>query len=301
MSWFHTREVYPGVWLVAEPSHVNSWLVAGRDRAVLLDTGLGIAPIRPVVEQLTHAPVSVLNTHAHFDHIGGNHEFDEIAIHELGAPVLKRGVPAALLADYLHYTQRLIAATATYRQLDADLFHLLSPDSDPRPLPHGFTPEAWQIPATQATQTLRDGDQVDLGDRTLTVLHTPGHSPDSISLLDERNGLLFAGDTVNTGPIYAQLPDSDIEAFAASTRRLAELAPALRSVLVHHFGRVATKPSFLVSVANAFAQVLQGDTPINPASDCLGRDVREARFEGFSVLLAVEAVDQMALGQKAAA
>jgi len=45
MSWFQTRQLHAGVWLVAEPSHVNTWLVAGRERAVLLDTGLGIAPI----------------------------------------------------------------------------------------------------------------------------------------------------------------------------------------------------------------------------------------------------------------
>jgi glyoxylase-like metal-dependent hydrolase (beta-lactamase superfamily II) len=285
MSWFHTREVHPGVWLVAEPSHVNSWLVAGTERAVLLDTGLGIAPIRPVVERLTEVPISVLNTHSHFDHIGGNHEFDEIVIHELGAPALEQDVAADLLADYLDYTQRLLAAAADYRRLDADLFHLLSADSDPRPLPADFDPAAWRIPAGRATGTLKDGDRVDLGGRTLEVLHTPGHSPDSICLLDERAGLLFGADTINTGPIYAQLPESDLDDFAASTARLAELAPALRSVLVHHFGLVEVAPSFLAPVAAAFATVRAAGAPTTAARDCLGRAVREAHFEDFSILL----------------
>jgi glyoxylase-like metal-dependent hydrolase (beta-lactamase superfamily II) len=285
VSWFETRELHPGVWLVAEPSHVNTWLVAGRDRAVLLDTGLGIAPIRPVAERLTDRPVSVLNTHAHFDHIGGNHEFDEIAIHELGAPALEHEVSPALLADYLDYTRRLLAAADDYRRTDRALFHLLSPDSDPRPLPEGFDAASWRIPASRATSTLRDGDRVDLGGRELTVLHTPGHSPDSICLLDERDGLLFAADTINTGPIYAQLPDSDLEAFAASTRRLADLAPELRSVLVHHFGRVAVEPGFLSAVAEAFETVQAGEPRSTAAVDCLGRDARELRFAGFSILL----------------
>ena len=285
MSWFHTRELEPGVWLVAEPSHVNSWLVAGDERAVLLDTGLGIAPIRPVVERLTGVPVSVLNTHAHFDHIGGNHEFDEIAIHELGAPVLEQEVSPALLGDYLVYTRRLLDAAIAYRGLDAELFHLLSADSDPRPLPADFEGDAWRIRASRATETLRDGDRIDLGRRVLTVLHTPGHSPDSICLLDERDGLLFAGDTINTGPIYAQLPDSDLAAFAASTRRLADLAPELRTVFVHHFGRVTVEPSFLPAVATAFATVGDGGVPTVAARDCLGRAVRDARFDGFSILL----------------
>src|SRR5215475_9611505 len=61
----------------------------------------------------------------------------------------------------------------------------------------------WSYRPTTATRTLRDGDQVELGGRDLTVLHTPGHPPDSICLLDERNGVLFGGDTINTGPIYA--------------------------------------------------------------------------------------------------
>ena len=286
MSWFTTRELHPGVWLVAEPSHVNSWLVVGDERAVLLDTGLGIAPIRPVAERLTDRPVSVLNTHAHFDHIGGNHEFDEIAIHELGAPLLEQEVPRGLLADYLLYTRRLLATAALYRQMDGDLFHLLNPDSDPRALPADFDPGAWRIPPSRATQILRDGDRLDLGGRELTVLHTPGHSPDSICLLDERDGVLFAGDTINSGPIYAQLPDSDVDAFATSTRRLAALAPELRTVLVHHFGRVAVEPSFLPPVARAFAAVRAGGVPTAVARDCLGRHVREARFGGFSILLA---------------
>jgi glyoxylase-like metal-dependent hydrolase (beta-lactamase superfamily II) len=287
MSWFQTRELHPGVWLVAEPSHVNSWLVAGDDRAVLLDTGLGIAPIRPVAEALTDRPVSVLNTHAHFDHIGGNHEFEEIVIHELGAPRLEQEVSPDLLAEYVRYTHRLLAAADDYRRTDGDLFHLLTPDSDPRPLPEGFDAAGWRIPASRATGTLRDGDRVDLGGRELTVLHTPGHSPDSICLLDERHGLLFAADTINTGPIYAQLPDSDLEAFAASTRRLADLAPGLRSVLVHHFGRVAVEPGFLSAVAEAFETVQAEEPRGTAASDCLGRDVREVRFAGFSILLPI--------------
>jgi glyoxylase-like metal-dependent hydrolase (beta-lactamase superfamily II) len=286
MNWFTTRELHPGVWLVAEPGHVNTWLVAGSERAVLLDTGLGMVPIRPVAEQLTDRPVSVLNTHSHFDHIGGNHEFEEIAIHELGAAALEEAVPEALLADYLDYARELVAAAHMYRRMDRSFFHLLTADSDPRPLPEGIGRGSWRIPVSRATTTLREGEKVDLGGRELTVLHTPGHSPDGICLLDERDGLLFAADTISTGPIYAQLPDSDLEAYAASTRRLAELAPELRSVLVHHFGRVAVEPSFLPAVADAFETVCAGEGVSAPAKDCLGRVAREVRFEGFSILLA---------------
>src|ERR1700712_3553026 len=233
-SWFHVRPVSPGVWLVAEPTHVNSWLVAGRDRAVLLDTGLGIAPIRPVAEAAVGMPVEAINTHHHFDHTGGNAECDAVAIHELAVALLSAGAAPAVRASYLAHTRALLEAAGPYRDLDQRFFHLLSDDSDPRDLPPGFDAQDWVRPGPPpgpAPVPLHEGDVIDLGGRTLTVLHTPGHSPDSVCFLDDRDGLLFGGDTLNTGPIYAQMPDSDVTAFAHSTARLADLHSEIRPVL----------------------------------------------------------------------
>ncbi|HSP38369.1 MAG TPA: MBL fold metallo-hydrolase [Frankiaceae bacterium] len=289
MSWFHTRPVAPGVWLVAEPGHVNCWLVAGTERAVLLDTGLGVAPIRPVAQALTPVPVEAVNSHYHFDHTGGNAEFDRVAIHELGVPLLAGGVPPAVRSGYLDYTRRLLAAAETYRDLDRDYFHLLSADSDPRPLPDGFVPDGWDPPPGIVTDQLVDGDVLDLGGRTLTVLHTPGHSPDSVCFLDDRDGLLFGGDTLNTGPIYAQMPDSDVTAFAHSTARLAELHADIRLVLMCHFGRGIVEAQFVREVADAFDQLVNEDVRLRPARDCLLDEAREAVFPQCSILVAPEA------------
>ena len=223
MSWHEARQVSRGVWSIAEPSHVNMWLVVGSDRAVLLDTGLGIARVRPVVEQLTALPVSVVNTHYHFDHVGGNHEFEDTAIHHAGAALLVEPVPREVLDQYLRYTEELIAAAPRLQDVDHRYFHLLDADSRPRLLPAGFDPATWSIAPQPPTRTLSDGDVIDLGGRTLRVLHTPGHSGDSICLVDDLSGILFGGDTINTGPIYAQFHDSDVATFAASTARLVEL------------------------------------------------------------------------------
>jgi glyoxylase-like metal-dependent hydrolase (beta-lactamase superfamily II) len=285
MSWFRARQVLSDIWLLAEPSHVNTWLVAGGERAVLIDTGLGIAPIRPVAAGATRLPLSVVNTHHHFDHTGGNHEFDEIAIHELGAPLLEEEVPREVLCAYLDYTQRLIASARMYRRLDRDFFHLLDPDSDPQPLPDGFDLDSWSIKPTRATTRLADGDRIELGGRSLTVIHTPGHTPDCICLFDEYAGILFGGDTINTGPIYAQFPDSDVAAFAASTRRLAEMAGEVRLVMVHHFGRTLAEPSILGEISNGFERLAENAVALEPARDCLGAPVLEASFGRFSVLL----------------
>lgn len=290
MSWFHTRPVSPGVWVVAEPGHVNCWLVEGRDRAVLLDTGLGIAPIRPTVQALTPVPVEAVNSHYHFDHTGGNAEFDRVAIHELGAPLLTDGVPAEVRSGYLAYTARLLHAAETYRDLDRDYFHLLSADSDPRPLPADFEPATWDPPRGIVTDELHDGDVIDLGGRTLTVLHTPGHSPDSVCFLDSHDGLLFGGDTLNTGPIYAQLPDSDLADFARSTARLADLRAEVRLVLMCHFGRGIVEAQFVQDVATSFDRLLNGDVSLRPARDCLLDEAREAVFPQCSILVPADPI-----------
>jgi glyoxylase-like metal-dependent hydrolase (beta-lactamase superfamily II) len=125
-----------------------------------------------------------------------------------------------------------------------------------------------------------------LGGRDLTVLHTPGHTPDCICLLDEHNGVLFGGDTINTGPIYAQLADSDVQAFAESTRRLADLASSIRVVYVPHFVRYAVDPLFLAEVADGFEQVAAGEAPLHLAEDYIGYPVQEASFDRFSIFIA---------------
>lgn len=287
--WFRTRPVARGVWLVAEPGHVNSWLVAGRDRAVLVDSGLGIAPIRPVVEALTDRPVDVVHTHAHLDHVGGDAEFSRVAIHAAGVAELTAGASAAERRRYLAHTHRMLAAADTYRALDRDFFHLLSADSDPRPLPSGLDETTWAPGPAPTPDLLADGDVVDLGGRELRVLHTPGHSPDSVCFLDERAGLLFGGDTVNTGPTYAQAPEADLPAFAASTARLAELDVHL--VLMAHFGRAVAEGAYLREVADAFARLLAGGVDgavLRPARDCDDDPVREAVFDACSIYVPAE-------------
>jgi glyoxylase-like metal-dependent hydrolase (beta-lactamase superfamily II) len=284
-SWFYTRAVTDGVWLIAEPQHVYSWLVAGADRAVLLDTGMGILPIKPVAEQLTDRPITVVNTHYHFDHVGGNHEFAEIAIHEVGAPLLEMDYPKALCEAYLEYTHRQLEAAEAYRPLDREFFWLLTAESDPRPLPETFDESNWKIASSKATSTLKDGDRIDLGQRELTVLFTPGHSPDCICLLDERNGLLFGGDTINAGPIYAHFPDSDVSSLARSTARLAELADSVRVLTSHHYGRALAEPQLLREIADGVDRAELGDVPLIAARDVLGGAMLEARFDHFSLSL----------------
>jgi glyoxylase-like metal-dependent hydrolase (beta-lactamase superfamily II) len=299
VDWYYTREALPRVWLLAEPQHVCTWMIGGSERAVVLDTGMGILPIRPVAESLTELPISVVNTHYHFDHVGGNHEFDAIAIHEIGAPLIEQTVPRELLDAYLGYAERQLRALPEYRRLDHEFFWLLSADSEPRPFPDDFDPAAWTILPSRATETLADGDRIDLGVRVLTVLHTPGHSPDGICLLEEREGLLFGADTVNLGPIYAQFPDSDVDRLAASTRRLADLRADVRAITAHHCARVIAETALLSEIADGLVRIQAREVDLVPGRDILETPVLEARFDRFSVALPDPDAPQPALTSEA--
>jgi glyoxylase-like metal-dependent hydrolase (beta-lactamase superfamily II) len=273
------------VWLLGEPQHVYSWLIEGSERAVILDTGMGIMPIRPIAERLTDRPISVVNTHYHFDHIGGNWEFDEVAIHAIGAPLIEQPVPREVLAAYVDYSSRQLAAAEAVRPLDREFLWVLGPEFDPRPFPNNWDPAKWEIRSSHATKTLSDGDHIDLGDRSLTVVHAPGHSPDGICLLEERDGLLFAGDSSNAGPIYAHFPDSDLEDLVKSAHRLASLADEISVAYFCHYGRPVAEPDFFPEVASGLDLVAAGSIDTSPAIDIIGTPMFEARFDHFSVTL----------------
>jgi glyoxylase-like metal-dependent hydrolase (beta-lactamase superfamily II) len=266
--------------------------VTGERRAVLVDSGMGIGDIRTTVEALTDLDVMVVNTHYHFDHTGGNQQFSEIGIHRDGAKPLGLGVPEEVLERYMVYTRDLLEAFGVYREADDRFFHFLTEETSPRPLPAGFDPKSWRYLPTVPTRIFEDGDLIDLGGRTLRVIHTPGHTPDCICLLDEENGVLFGGDTINTGPIYAQLPDSDVAAFAKSTGSLVETASAVRVVYVPHFTRYAVDPRLVAEIADGFAAVVGGDVEWQRNTDCIGYPVKEAVFARFSIFVADEEAEE---------
>ena len=284
-AWFEVVQLEPGVHLISEPGHVNSWLIEGTKDAVLFDTGLGVANIKKVAEEITPRRLVVVNSHYHFDHTGGNRLFKEFAIHRIGADFVSAPSSPELAEGYMAYTKRLLDAWGPYKEADDLYFHLLTAERMIRPLPEDFDSGEYKVVPTVPTRLLNEGDILDLGVRKLRVLHTPGHSPDCICLLDEANGLLFGGDTINTGPIYAQLEDSDLEKFAESTARLAEMADNYRRVFVCHFLRYDDEPALVREIAEGFRRLLAGDAFLRDNVDCLNYPVKEACFEHFSIFI----------------
>lgn len=286
-SWFVVVPVRGGVWLISEPGHVQSYLVEGDERAILIDTGTGIAPIAPVVHGLTSRRIDVVLTHNHFDHVGGNRDFERIAIHPVGREGLRAGRANEALRGYLTATGEMLERSRQLRAIDANGFNALHPEQVMRPFPADFDPEHYAIAPSAATETLDDGQVLDLGGRRLEVIYTPGHSPDGICLLDRDERILFTADTVYAGSLYAQTPGANLTDYLASLRRLEPLIDEVDLLLPAH-NRVPLDPPIIREMIAGFELLLAGEVAIDERTDSLGRRTRRARFGRFSVLLPAE-------------
>jgi glyoxylase-like metal-dependent hydrolase (beta-lactamase superfamily II) len=256
--WFEVYRIRPGVFAIYEPhqsEEVISYLVLGANKGVLFDTGMGISNIKNVVDHLTTLPVSVVNSHTHNDHVGDNWRFSDIY-----------GMDT-------EFTRTNAKGSTEDAQAE------LAPGEICGNLPAGFDAGPYATRPFHISHWLHDKDKIDLGGRTLQVIATPGHTPDSITLLDAKNGLLFTGDTFYPGPIFLYRPETDLDAYVASIKKLAMLIPHLQLLLPAHNVAVAD-PHYLSQVVPAIRQARNGKVKSTPKN---GK--REYMFQGFSFLM----------------
>jgi len=257
-NWFEIYKIRPGVFAIYEPhqfEEVISYLILGSNRALLFDTGMGIGNIKAVVAKLTVLPVIVLNSHTHNDHVGDNWRFHNIY-----------GMDTA-------FTRNSARGSKDAAQAE------LVPGSICGALPAGFDAKNYSTKPFHVSHWLHDGDTIALGGRTLKVIGTPGHTPDANALLDEKNELLFTGDSLYLGPIYLFTPETDLDAYVASMRKLAALVPRVQLLLPSHNTPVAD-PGYLAKVVSAIEKVQRGE--VKPVAN---EGKHEYVFTDFSFLM----------------
>lgn len=216
-DWYEVHHLSDGVSLIRE-THVAHWLrcniwhVRGRDRDLIIDTGMGVRPLIKEVAQLSERPITAIMTHSHFDHAGGLHQFCDRCGHSSEADIIAAPTAANTVAD-----------TGYVR---ADTFTML---------PYaGFSHDSYVVHPAPLTQLVDDGDLIDLGDRVFRIFHLPGHSPGSIALYEENTQTLFSGDVIYDGALIDDLYHSQAEVLLASHARLRELP--VRAVHAGHYG-----------------------------------------------------------------
>jgi glyoxylase-like metal-dependent hydrolase (beta-lactamase superfamily II) len=218
-TWFEFRRVDDDITLIWEPHVVplircNIWHVRGRDRDLMIDTGLGMASLKAAARHLFEKPLTAVATHAHYDHVGGFHEFEERVIHDAEARKVAAGNAASLYGTGKEDALLESIRAAGY-EVPPELFTAVPGD--------GYDPRSYRVLPAPATRIVGEGDVIDAGDRHFEVLHLPGHSPGSIGLWEEGSGTLFSGDAIYDGPLLDELPGSDIPAYVATMKRLRQL------------------------------------------------------------------------------
>ena len=215
--WFERTPVDDAITLLIEPYvndllQCNMWHVRGRDRDLLVDTGLGIASLTEAAGDLFAADLMAVATHTHTDHMGGMHEFAKRAVHAAEVDTISN-VEGVLHLDLSTADEATLAAIDSWgydvrggilTAVPHDGFELDGPQRHPAP----------------PTRVLEHGDVIDLGDRAFEVLHVPGHSPGSIALWEASTGLLFSGDAVYDGPLLDEIEGADIATYVDTMRRL---------------------------------------------------------------------------------
>ena len=218
--WFERTTIDDEITLLWEPHVVslmrcNIWHVRGRDRDLVIDTGMGVCSLVEEMGVLLDKPVTAVATHGHDDHIGSHHEFTDVIAHPLEAPLLEAAALHTLDMVKGWGEEAVAMLTNSGYELESPYFV----DA----LPPGYVFEQYRQQPAQVTRHVVEGDIIDTGDRAFEVLHLPGHSPGSIGLWDAASGTLFSGDALYDGPLLDELPESNIAGYCATMERLLTL------------------------------------------------------------------------------
>ncbi|MGC4105575.1 MAG: MBL fold metallo-hydrolase [Thermomicrobiales bacterium] len=224
---FAPQRVADGVTLLdlgfqGQAGAIGAYVVEGRDGLALIETGptstranleAGLAEIGASLADVTR----LIPTHIHLDHAGAvggllrDYPQMRVALYPTGAP-------------FLTDPERLVKSAG---RLYGDAMDRLWGEVA------GF--------AADRVDPVEDGDQIDLGGRTLLARHTPGHAGNHLSFLDERTGTLFTGDAAGAriAPLSWVLPtvsppEIDFDLWQGTVDTLRSLGAA--RLAVTHFG-----------------------------------------------------------------
>lgn len=263
-EWFQVYKTDEHIYAIYEPHHfqeVISYLIIGSNYALLLDTGMGIGDMKTLVTELTDLPIVVLNTHSHFDHIGCNWKFSE-----------------GYILDTKPSRERMINGLSV-----EDVADNMVADSMAIPGPVSFDPMKYEIQACPHWKYIKSGHIFDLGNLKLKVIETPGHSPDSIMVVDEVNKILFTGDTFYPATLYAHLDSkegmkSNLEEYFETMEQLAQVYGDY-SLRTSHNEPICHGEK-LAQVANALKSIIGGIK-----SDKIDEEkLKKYQFDGFAIV-----------------
>ncbi|MFK7940494.1 MAG: MBL fold metallo-hydrolase [Roseovarius sp.] len=202
-DWYALRALDNGTLAIGEPAYHQcnwSYLICDAGQGLLWDTGSGRRDIAPVVARHAGADVAAFPSHMHFDHLGGITGFGPVTLADV--PMLRA------LEQNGHVTPTEEMYLGAYEGLSAPTFAV----------------GQWCAP----------GQVLSVGARRLEVIHTPGHSPDSVSLYEAEHARLYAADFIYPGEVYAQTPGASLPEYCRVLDMLLQRLPGDVQIVCAH-------------------------------------------------------------------
>lgn len=230
MDWFTIDKIDEDTYIISEYCHweeTHCYLLNGEERSLLIDTGLGICNIYDEVIKLTDKPITAVATHIHWDHIGGHKYFSDFYAHGEELKWLNGKFPLSMDAIRNMVTDRC-------------------------DLPDGYDVNTYEFFQGTPSRLLSDGDEVDIGGRTVRIVHTPGHSPGHMCFWEQERGYLFTGDLVYKDTLFAYYPSTDPEKYLVSLEKIAAF-PVKRVFPAHH--TLDIHPEIIMRMRDALKQL----------------------------------------------
>ncbi|OLS24801.1 MAG: putative polyketide biosynthesis zinc-dependent hydrolase PksB [Candidatus Heimdallarchaeota archaeon LC_2] len=201
-NWFEIIQIKDYIYIIRErldliddrfhTKFINNYLILGSHSAILFDTGSGHSSIKSIVSPIiSDRDLIIINSHNHFDHIGGNHEFQSVYIHQLDLKKITKPIDVSFL------------------------------ESSSSEFAAEFSKKDYLIHSSDEHLLLIGDEVFSLGDLEVKVISTPGHTAGSICLLTS-NDELFTGDTIHYGSIYLS-DDDNYKTYKHSLQRLNSL------------------------------------------------------------------------------
>lgn len=262
INGFTIQQVGYNIWAIDEFGIDIMYLIIGSTRALLLDTGIGISNVRGVVETLTDLPYDVINSHHHYDHVGGNFQFDKVYAHPEAISVIQSQNQPEFRKDFLISQE----ARKEYN-FEASLRYDAVRENH------------------SVLMQLEEGQQFDLGDRTLEIIFTPGHTHDCICLLDRKNRQLFSADTVVSTPtLIFKSFSAALSEYIASLKKLRNLRSQYELIFPGHYIRPISG-IYIDQLIRCGEEILMGKLRENPGENPMaGAIVYEHQYERASIL-----------------
>lgn len=239
-DWFTIDHIDNETHIISEYKHweeTHAYLLNGTEYSLLIDTGLGIMNIYDEVIKLTDKPIVAIATHIHWDHIGGHKYFPNFYVHEDEVNWLSGEFPLSLEQIKGYVMERC-------------------------ELPAGFNIDDYEFFQGNAARVLKDKDMIDIGGRSIQVLHTPGHSPGHMCFYEESSGYLFTGDLVYKDTLLAYYPSTDPAAYLTSLEKISAF-PVKRVFPAHH--ALDMQPEILARMRDTF-QTLKAEGKLHHGS-----------------------------------